>query len=118
MSQATQPLNTESPLKPTVLEPPSTQSTSEKTKNLSTEHVETKDRKPRGRCKIPQGINQQNIRHITSTTMLTRFMTVNRREDPLRHETDLACLEKRVYDGQDMFAKLQIEQGWEEITEL
>lgn len=54
-------------------------------------------------------------RKIRSPFMLSQFMTVNVREDALRHEARRAVDEGRVEEGDDAFKRKKEEEGWVEV---
>ena len=71
---------------------------------------------PSGPEDIPSA--QIRKRRIRSSVMMSRFMTVNPREDALRYEAEIACREERVSKGEDMFARLQFEKEWEDVLRM
>jgi len=55
------------------------------------------------------------IRTISSPYILQRFLTVESKSEPLRYEADIAILERRVCEGEDMLGRKIKEEGWEEV---
>ncbi|KAF8448209.1 hypothetical protein BGX38DRAFT_1142863 [Terfezia claveryi] len=61
-------------------------------------------------------IPRHQIRKISSPVILQRFLTIDRESEPLRYEAEIGILEGRIREGEDMFYRRIIEEGWEEVN--
>ena len=54
-------------------------------------------------------------REIASVPMMHRFLEVNARDEPLRYEANIAISEGIISEGENMWEKKILEEGWEKI---